>query len=983
MKDVGGNESTVYVIDNEYRLCYFSDELKESFPYISKGERCYEVLCGESSPCGNCPMNRKSGGNSLFYNKREQRWLEVGIKDIDWPGVGMCKIIMTNLINESNKAMLRNLSSHSVYDEVVEINLTEDTYKVFYHAENKYVHLPKKGRLKNQILDMSENMIHPEDKEAFLEFWNWETLEERLKNTPDMEPLGGEFRRKLAGGGYRWTEQMLILGSEWDEPTITLMCFVSDVHEKRIRALEGKNVVGSRHYERNEMTGLYKEAAFLEKVKEVLDQHDARAYCLLALDIEHFKLFNEWYGEAAGDEFLADMGSLLKESEEYGGFAGYMGADDFCILLPDDEKVVDKLQQSVMNYVNEKNNSMGFAPVIGVYGIEDSEMPISSMYDRAVIALNQVKGNYANRICRFEKEMIQEFEKNYVLLTEVQQALEREEFVFYLQPKCNMSTGKIVGMEALVRWEHPERGMVSPGEFIPLLEKTGFITALDLYVWESVCQWIRSWVDRGFEPVPVSVNVSRIDIYTLDIDKKFQEFIEKYNLQPEWVLIEITESVYSEEYNIITGLVERLRNTGFTVLMDDFGSGYSSLNMLKDVNVDVLKIDMKFINLDGDSVERGQGILEAIIRMARLMELRLVAEGVETAEQRDFLLNMGCLFGQGYYFYRPMKVEQIEKLLANPDVIDSRGMSVRVMKPLQVKDLMNEDNFLRSILDNIVGGIAFYSVKDDQVEIIRVNERYHQIVGSKPIEIKEQRDNILHSLYREDRKQLLSAFEEARVQLSKGAVQEVRRIKDNGGTAWLNIHIFFLREQNDRKIYYAVIKDVTEQKVQEQKLRYSQKALVSLVNTSKKDESFMKLTETSRKIVAAIYAQLAPGGMIGGYCEEDFPIYFCTSEMLELLGYDTYDEFERDIDKKVINTIHPDDRARVARDLGDEYYIGFEYTTTYRTRKKDGTWIWVLDKGEVVEAEDGRLAIVSACVDISEGIAMQQEISEREAQQQS
>ena len=223
------------------------------------------------------------------------------------------------------------------------------------------------------------------------------------------------------------------------------------------------------------------------------------------------------------------------------------------------------------------------------------------MYDLAVIALSSVKGNYAQRVSRYDSRMKQKLEEDHRLLSEIQRALENGEITFYAQPKCNMRTGKIVGLESLVRWNHPERGLIAPGVFIPLLENNGLVTKLDLYVWEEVCRNVKKWIDSGRKPVPISVNVSRIDIYTLNVTRVFQELISRYCLDPRLIEIEITESAYVEEYKVITAVVEELRSAGFTVLMDDFGSGYSSLNMLKDVNVDVLKIDMKFLDMDHES----------------------------------------------------------------------------------------------------------------------------------------------------------------------------------------------------------------------------------------------------------------------------------------------------------------------------------------------------------------------------------------------
>ena len=233
----------------------------------------------------------------------------------------------------------------------------------------------------------------------------------------------------------------------------------------------------------------------------------------------------------------------------------------------------------------------------------------------------------------------------------MKRALTNHEFVLHWQPQCNTRTERIVGLEALVRWQHPSRGIVMPGAFIPVLERNNFIASLDLYVWEEACRHIRSWIDRGGVPIPVSVNISRADLYAIDVVEALEGLVSRYDLDHRLLELEITESAYAEDEKMADA-VARLKGLGFTILMDDFGSGYSSLNMLKDITVDILKIDMGFLARQ-DQSQRSESILEAIVSMARFMDLRIIAEGAETKEQVDFLQGIGCDYAQGYYFYVP------------------------------------------------------------------------------------------------------------------------------------------------------------------------------------------------------------------------------------------------------------------------------------------------------------------------------------------
>lgn len=973
------NKSKIYIIDSDYRIVSCNDALKETFPELECGQICYQILCNEDKPCGECPLARKDGDNAIFYNKKVKKWVEVNSGAIDWPGSGICSMVLAKEIHEGNKSLFFNLTNLTAYDELYELNITQNTYKKLYQMQEKYPPVPSSGSLTQMLQDTGERLIHPDDREEYFRFWNLDDILTRMAKDTAENAVRSQCRKKMQNGDFCWILQLVVPLRHSGDGDQILMCFIQDINTQKTKQMkqEHKNQLQDNAYD--SLTGLYRKNIFFSKADEFLKAGGDQRYCLMAVDIEHFKIFNEWYGQEAGDRFLKIAGGFFKRTQESNkGIAGYMGDDDFVIILPDDRETIKSIQDEILNYVKQYGGNAGFLPVFGMYEITDKSLPVSTMYDRASIALASVKGNYAKRVSWYDAAMMQKIEENHLLLSEVQRALTNGEFVFYGQPKCNMMTGRIIGLESLVRWIHPERGLVPPDEFIPVLENSGFIAKLDMYVWDMVCSSVRGWLDRGYRVVPISVNVSRVDIYTVDVAECFCGLIKKYRLDPSLIEIEITESAYAENYNIIRAAVENLRKSGFTVLMDDFGSGYSSLNMLKDVNVDILKIDMKFLDMNEESADRGMGILEAITSMARLMGIRVIAEGVETKEQVDFLLDMGCIYAQGYYFYKPMPVEAFEKLLADENKVDFRGIKAREIERFRIKDMFRDNVFSETMMNNILGGIAFYDVYRNDVELIRVNEQYYRIMETDPVELEENKVRIIQYVYEDDRREMLSIFQKAYEKSITGAEGEVRRLKGNGKTIWMHIHVFFLKEQDGHRFYYGSVSDVTMQKEREAMLESSQRALAAVLNVSENDASFMKLTEENRKTAATIFAQMSPGGMIGGYCEEGFPLYFANYEMIRLMGYESYEELNAAIKGQVINTIHPDDRERVGHDIG-AYYPGAEYTTTYRMPKKDGSWFWTLDKGKIIRAEDGRMAIVSACTDISETMMVQQQLAERNA----
>lgn len=303
-------------------------------------------------------------------------------------------------------------------------------------------------------------------------------------------------------------------------------------------------------------------------------------------------------------------------------------------------------------------------------------------------------------------------------LDDINQAFDNNEFCFYLQPKCNAETGAIVGAEALVRWNHPEYGLVSPGEFIPLLERESMVTRFDLFIWRSVCEMLSRWDGEGRNLVPVSVNVSMTDIEAIDVARVLGDLLDRFCIDARLLQVEITESAIAHNMDVVEETIRDLHARGIAVLMDDFGSAYSSLNMLKDINVDAIKLDMKFVDLNADNAAKGLKIIESVIDMAYQLRLSIIAEGAQTAEQVSKLRELGCMYIQGYYFYRPLTVGKMEDLLEHrPD--DQHFWNIS-------KDLMHRDYLMstngRSMLESSSLSAHIFEILNKGVaELSRLN----------------------------------------------------------------------------------------------------------------------------------------------------------------------------------------------------------------------------------------------------------------------
>ena len=443
--------------------------------------------------------------------------------------------------------------------------------------------------------------------------------------------------------------------------------------------------------ERNEMTGLLKKRSFISEAERLLQTQDDKNWCLVSIDIENFKLFNEWYGHNEGDLLMVQIGAaLLQAGERTGGTAGYFGQDDFCLLAPFDMELIGTLYDDIASLVSSRGGNVGFLPAFGVCKVEKG-YPTLDLLDRSFLAAQVAKSGYRNRVRIFEKSMYLRTDEEYHVITKFFQALSQHEVVFYLQPQCRASSGKIVGAEALARWIKPDGTVIPPDEFIPILEKRGLISDLDMYIWEEVCRWQRGWIDSGHTPLPVSINVSVADILHTDLPKYFENLTDRYSLERKLIKIEITESSYISNTTLVRDTVHSLREKGFTVLMDDFGSGYSTLNMLKNLNIDIIKLDAQFLRMDESNEERSIRILESVTNMTKTIGVPIIAEGVETEKQKDFLLDLGCRYIQGYYFYKPMPAADYERLITNPELIDTSGIRFKSNQQFRLRELLDNN----------------------------------------------------------------------------------------------------------------------------------------------------------------------------------------------------------------------------------------------------------------------------------------------------
>ena len=427
--------------------------------------------------------------------------------------------------------------------------------------------------------------------------------------------------------------------------------------QRIIELQEDKSLIHAA--EQDHLTGLYTKDFFTEYIKQIEKYNPDRKIDVSVINIEHFHLINELYGRKEGDKALICIADTLSELlDEMDGIGSRTEADYFYIYNENNEDY-DKVLHRLLDSLSKEMPSAHVRLRMGVYKEVDKELTAENWIDRAKTACDRIRGDYSRHIAYYNNEFYEKSKYQEKLISDIEGAITNKDLVVYYQPKYNIQGDEphLRSAEALIRWNHPEFGMISPGDFIPLFESNGLIQKLDRYVWREAAEQVGKWKKKYGMSIPVSVNVSRMDIYYPMLRDDFKALLKENGLDNNELMLEITESAYADNADQLVNVIEQLRNDGFMIEMDDFGSGYSSLNMLTTIPIDALKMDMKFIrNMQKD--EKSMKLVELILDIAKFLQVPVIAEGVETEEQLLLLKERGCDIIQGYYFSKPVPPEE-------------------------------------------------------------------------------------------------------------------------------------------------------------------------------------------------------------------------------------------------------------------------------------------------------------------------------------
>ncbi|MEG2086209.1 MAG: EAL domain-containing protein [Clostridia bacterium] len=867
--------------------------------------------------------------NNTIANKNES--VEITINNrifsvyIYSPKVEYCACILTDItelrnltienmqvLEKENKLLLERNYEQERYKIIMQqtgavVFEWQNSYKKCYFSDNiKYFEY---NEPKANESEFSAFTVHPNDKKRYIE----ETIERLKLQSKDLK---FSARLKLQNGHFIWCK--ISYNCEYYEGKIErVIGTIQDINNE----VEYLNQL-KYDAEFDALTGIYNKKSFFKYTHKKLNANSDTVYSLIHFNINNFKVINELFGHEEGDKLLLYIAVEIRKvlSQIIDSVYGRMEADMYCVLVPTENatKIVEILSHITDNYMQNFN----VLPSIGIYNIIDKNVSIDLMCDRAKLAMLKIKGRYLERYAIYDENIHKSIVREQEIIQMMTSALEKKQFLPYYQPKYDLQTNMICGAEALARWIHPVEGMIYPNEFIPIFEKNGFIIKMDEYIWEQVCIFLKQQIDANKKVLPISVNISKVDLYNPNLSEKLISLIEKYEIPVELLPLELTESIYTENKELLNFVMKQLQDYGFIIMMDDFGSGYSSLNMLQEIPVNVLKIDLRFLSGE-NKAGRGSNILSSVIRMAKWLNLHVVTEGIETKQQADFLRSIGCKEGQGYYYAKPMPQNEFVTYMETSSTKSIENTIINIDE-FNMDEIWEPNTKLSMLFNNMVSAIGVYEMNHGQLEALRLNDKYFEMIGYNDGHVNDELKD-LNCIPNENKHIVQNMFAQAFA--NKGMSEAVyARIKSDGSRLYLHTKIKYVTGDENNSIYFAIINDVTKEREAD--------ALIDSISYEYK-----------------MLLKHMPGAVLK-YKVSDKHLTFVSDNMLEMLGY-TNAEFKDKYNENVVEITYYKDRLSVMQTLKEQFSTKNYGVCEYRIEKKDGELIWVRDVRHIVRGADG------------------------------
>ena len=684
------------------------------------------------------------------------------------------------------------------------------------------------------------------------------------------------------------------------------------------------------HYMQDEMeyrlrmdmlTSIPNRPTFIAEATKLLQANPTQSFFLCSGDINRFKVINDLYGSSTGDSVLRIIAAQLKEIAGERGLCARLGGGSFILFMENTPENLQKFRN--LKYFDCSNLGIKI-PVTMRFGITYSLSPdedLMYLLGCATIAMDKQVSSIQNTFTVFTKEyrdrMLQEAE----ITAQMQSALDNDEFIMYFQPQYSSSSFKIIGAEALCRWKKPDGTILLPSVFIPVAEKNGFIRVLDKIIWQKTFSIIRHWIDTGIPVVPISINISRVSLESDALIYSIKRLTDEYKIPTEYIHFEITESAYISDSNEIIDRINKIKDLGYKIAMDDFGSGYSSLNTLKDISIDILKLDMGFIR-DESNMDKGGNIVSSIIRMAHSLDLVTVAEGVESNEKVSFLKGIGCDILQGFYFSRPVNPKQFVSL------VEASGTSKIEANHKQstffdFKNFFNPDSNESIMFEQFTGPAAILEFNEttDSVELLRCNQKCLRLFGLENKDNKDVRKYLKRFFDRDTNNVYKSTLRMAAVSKKEEfCVTQNKKYPENS-VLWIKSIIWKIGNNDASHLLYVLLSDVTDEKISEGTLGITSNQLKQEAESNEIGQliclvKFDQKHILKQKFELRIIKVNKEFSHFTGYTEE------------EVLGWG---------EKELYGMLHPKDKAKVFKNAAEHVLSNPDvpFTCEFRSRFKN------------------------------------------------
>lgn len=663
------SEHAIYVLaKDDFHIVYANPKAKEIFGENLELLTCYQGIETKQLPCMGCPFILLAENQEYMTERYLESFdMRVNIKANELLWNDGCRVVLCKILDSEallRKKIEQGVEIQKIYAEKLRLSgelyrtvvnqLKTIVFECNYERNTSYTSpLFKEKFGVEEILDIDfmQNektvaLIYEEDIDTYKTLFS-----EREEDFKEVI-----CRMKEITGDVVWYRICIQFIRDEKGKLLRAIGTLKDVDE-----ITKSNESLKYRSEYDTLTNIPNVNRFYVDAGHLIMGHTDKDYAIVSFDIDKFKLINDLFGMKTGDEVLKHVADVIRERVPQDALYCRVHSDMF-ILCVSYEKRGDliKLIEKIRKGIYRNAFSFDINTSFGIYLVTDSSIPINLMCDRANLASKTVKGS-AMKFCAFYDE---QYRTDIIKTTEIEKdmnlAISDKQFLMYLQPKYNLTTGEVCGAEALVRWQHPVKGLIPPMDFIPLFERNGFILRLDEYMWDEACKTIARWIEKGKEPLPISVNISRYHIKNNDLVAVWKRLIKKYNIPTSCLILELTETFFYDSEDLYEVLV-KLQDMGFKLEVDDFGAGYSSLNMIRQIPINAIKIDKDFLDKKLSS-DKGKIVVRHTIAMAKDLQLNVVAEGVETKEHVEFLKSSDCDVAQGYFFAKPMPVADFEML---------------------------------------------------------------------------------------------------------------------------------------------------------------------------------------------------------------------------------------------------------------------------------------------------------------------------------